>query len=110
MDDTIGDNDGCVGGKRYFTTHDVRAPSQQWISPCNLRNAVQVTLAVVAQGQGLFLREESGRVTSTESGSAKIPEEMLEHMKYLFSAFDADGSGVSCAARGWRLPTDYKQL
>lgn len=27
MNDTVGDNDGSVDGKSYFTTHDVRAPS-----------------------------------------------------------------------------------
>lgn len=50
-----------------------------------------------AQGCGVFLREGSGRVVSSETGSAKIPEEMLEHMKYLFKAFDTDDSGVSFA-------------
>ncbi len=27
MDDTVGDNDGTIGGKKYFATHDVRASS-----------------------------------------------------------------------------------
>ena len=26
LEDTVGDNDGTVGGKKYFNTHDVRAP------------------------------------------------------------------------------------
>jgi Ca2+-binding EF-hand superfamily protein len=53
-----------------------------------------VTLVSGAQGQGLFLREDSGRVVSAENTSKSIPPEMLEHMKFLFSAFDTDSSGA----------------
>lgn len=66
MDDTVGDNDGSLNGKHYFRTHD---------------------------GQGIFLREDSGRCTEVAAGAAKIPEEMLEHMKFLFASFDIDHSG-----------------
>ena len=53
------------------------------------------------------MRPDAGRVVSAEKSSAKIPEEMLEHMKFLFAAFDQDSSGVACAPRlspeGWRI-------
>lgn len=67
MDDTVGDNDGSLDGVSYFKTHD---------------------------GQGMFIREEAGRVDVIGTTNvAEIPEEMLEHMKFLFSAFDTDNSG-----------------
>eukprot|EP01049_Picozoa_sp_SAG25_P002188 SAG25_NODE_112_length_14924_cov_13.606476_4_plen_577_part_00 len=66
MDDTVGDNDGSIDGKSYFETHD---------------------------GQGLFVRENSGRCMILNTGLADIPPEMLEHMEFLFEAFDTDNSG-----------------
>ena len=96
MDDTVGDNDGTIGGKKYFSTHDVRAPPRLYISD-HVSPALDDLSCV--QGQGLFLRADAGRVVSAEKSSAQIPEEMLEHMKFLFSAFDEDNSGVICALR-----------
>ena len=59
MDDTVGDNDGSLDGVSYFKTHD---------------------------GQGMFIREEAGRVDVIGTTNvAEIPEEMLEHMKDVFS-------------------------
>ena len=52
-----------------------------------------------AQGHGLFLREDAGRVTSAEKSLNEIPKEMLEHMKFLFEAFDSDNSGARCTLR-----------
>ncbi len=96
MDDTIGDNDGSIGGIKYFPTHDVRALLRLYISD---HASPAVGDSSRAQGQGLFLRADAGRVVSAEKSSAEIPKEMLEHMKYLFSAFDQDNSGVTCARR-----------
>ena len=56
----------------------------------------------LAQGQGIFLREESGRAVEVSSGTAKIPEEMLEHMKFLFASFDSDSSGAAGLLCGGR--------
>jgi len=66
MDETIGDNDGTMGGKRYFQTHD---------------------------GQGMFIREESGRAEAVQKANSSVSKEMLEHLRFLFDSFDSDESG-----------------
>ena len=104
MDDTVGDNDGSIGGKSYFKTHDV-SPAVSRALPCVACGAprpLNEDWCSLAQGQGIFLREESGRAVEVSSGTAKIPEEMLEHMKFLFASFDSDSSGAAGLLCGGR--------
>lgn len=66
MDDTVGDCDGSVNDTEYFSTHD---------------------------GHGMFIKDGQGRVTAIGSTNLNdIPEEMKDHMKFLFEAFDTDNS------------------
>ena len=65
MEETVGDCDGAVGDERYFECHD---------------------------GQGLFIKWESGRVVSAPE-KAVIPEAVLKHMEMLFEMCDESQTG-----------------
>lgn len=65
MEETVGDCDGMLKSNRYFQCHD---------------------------GQGLFIKWESGRVEA-KPDRATFPDEMMEHMQLLFDSHDTSKTG-----------------